>query len=569
MMDPKDQAKSRQVFEENRQLTDEAINQCELRIKTKEEDYRWFLIIDTPFKRDANGELTQVLSTFHDITEQKAREYQLWEQQQFITAITENTPSFINIYDFDKGAFIYENRSILRYLGYEPPFGASRYPYFHPDDRQRIADCNQANLHLSDGEISTIEYRMQHKDGHYRWFYNQDVVHKRDEAGNIRQVLRLIADVTETKETEVSLRRSEAYYRQLFQNTPVGIVTLDLDYRLVSCNAGFTALFGYTQADLKGRILDEFIVPDGYRDEAENLCNEPLYGEATSRETTRVDKDGNAIPVLVYGVPIFFDGEPVNLYGMYIDLSERQKAEDDLRQQTQALLRSNAELEQFAYITSHHLRSPIINLQSLLDLFDTQELRDPENQYIFQKLTESSDELSHTLNDLTYIVGRKEQLSKPKELVSFQQVLNEVTAQLKPAIDQTEAQLLTDFREAPQIRYLKTFLTSICYHLLSNALHFRHPDRAPRIHIQTTRYHGDICLSITDNGLGIDLEKDGHRIFELYQGAHAGSSGKGMGLYLVKYQVEALGGSILVDSEVGYRTTFNIYLRNFDPDGGS
>ena len=570
MMDPEDQAKSRRIFQENRQLADGAMNQCEVRVRTRDRgSYRWFLVIDTPFKRNANGELTQVLSTFQDITEQKAREQQLKDQQQFIEDIARNSPGFINIYDYETEIFVYENHPVFSYLGYDAPYQDSRYPYFHPDDRERIAAFNEENLKLEDGAVNAIEYRMQHRDGHYRWFHNRDVVHKRDKAGNVKQVLGLITDVTAEKEMEESLRRSAEYYRQLFQNTPVGIVMLDLDYCLVSCNEGFTELFGYTQADVEGQVLDRFIVPDELKAEGKGLADRPLFGETVTQETTRLDKHGNAIPVLVYGFPIFFEGEPLNLYGMYIDLSERKKAEDDLRQQTQALLRSNAELQQFAYITSHHLRSPIINLQSLLELFDTQELNDPENQYILRKLTESSDELSHTLNDLTHIVGRKEQLSKPKVTLSFQQVFDEATDQLRPVIDQTGAEVSADFTEAPRICYLQTFLTSICYHLLSNALRFRNPERVPRIHVQTTRYGSNICLSITDNGVGIDLERNGNRIFELYQGAHDGHSGKGMGLYLVKYQVEALEGSISVDSEVGNWTTFYVYLKDFEPGDGS
>ncbi len=563
LIHPDDISQSEQVLKANLNLKDGEVKQHEFRIMNKEGEYYWVLAKDTPFKRDENGELIQMLISAHDITEQKQREQQLREQEQFIKDITENSPSFINIYDYEIGDYIYENRPILTYLGYEPPYDESRYPYFHPDERDRITASTQANRYLKDGEISTIEYRMQHRDGHYRWFYNQDVVHKRDKASNVKQLLGLITDVTETKEAQASLRRSEAYYRQLFQNTPVGIVTLDMNYQVVNCNAGFTALFGYTQEELEGYVLDDFIVPEAYRYESKTFSDKPAQGETITRETVRLDKEGNHLPVLVYGVPVFYDNEPVNIYGMYIDIADRKKAEDDLRKKTEALLQTNAELEQFAYITSHHLRSPVINLQSLTELFDSSELKDPENQYIFQKVTESVEVLEHTLNDLTYIVGKKDQLSAPKELIRFQTVFEECKALLAEKIEQANAHITADFTAVSGIGYLRTFLSSILCHLLSNALRFRHPEREPVIHLQTFKAGNYTCLSVSDNGLGIDLKKNENRIFELYEGIHKDRSGKGMGLYLVKYQVEALGGYVAVESKVNEGSTFYVYLTDY------
>lgn len=567
LVHPEDQQEAIQTFKKNQNLADGEFNQIEMRVFTKQSGYKWFLTIDTPFKTDEEGRPLQILNTTQDITALKQRETQLQESQKFIEDVTKNSPNFINIYDYEEGRFIYENRSIFEYLGYEKEMQPSRYPYFHPDDIKAIREFNESNLFLEDGQVNTIEYRMRHSNGDYLWFYNRDVVHKRGQKGNVKQVLGLIDDITAQKAAEQSLKQSEEYYRQLFQNAPIGIVTLDLDYRLVNCNEGFQHLFGYTQDELKGCVLDEVIVPERLRMEGDEICRNSLRGSPDYRETVRVNKQGQEFPVLVYGIPVFFEGKAVSLYGMYIDITERKRVEDYLRTQTDALIHSNAELEQFAYVTSHHLRSPVINLQSLIDLFDESELKHPENQYIFEKLKTSSEALKSTLEDLTYIVGKKDYLSRPRDVVDFNDIFREITeTSLKEPIERKGAHVSADFSLVPRIVYLRSFLKDICFHLLSNALQFSSPEKRPVIHFSTNFHDHYICLKVSDNGIGVDLTKNKARIFELYKGVHPNYSGKGMGLYLVKYQVESLNGYIEVESKVGEGTVFYIYLPDFNED---
>ena len=566
LMHPEDRPKALRVLEANMNLADAETNQTSFRIQTKDGQYRWFSSTDTPFQRDSEGKPVEILSSVQDITEQQENLDNIREQQQFIQDVTRNSPSFINIYDYEAGAFVYENHSMMAYLGYQPEVLHSRYPLFHPEDREALKAFNEANLQLKDGQVNTIEYRMRQADGQYRWFYNRDVVHKRKANGSVKQVLGLLADVTDEKQALQSLRENEAYFRQLFENAPVAIVTLNLDYRIESCNKAFEQLFGYRAGVLKNVQLDELIVPEDLKREAKHISTMSLSGEPSVKETVRVTKEGHRVPVIVYGVPVFLDGKPVSIYGMYVDITERKQVEDSLSRQTEALKQSNAELEQFAYMTSHHLRSPVVNLLSLMEWFDQSKLQTDENKYIWEKMETSARELNETLADLTYIIGKKERLREPRALVSFESAFKESYELLKPTIDATGAEVTTNFRDAPQIRYLTSFLKSICFHLLSNALQFRHPDRTPKIHFETVAEGQYICLKAFDNGVGINLDRHRYRIFELYQGAHENLTGKGRGLYLVKYQVEALGGYIEVESQVNVGSWFYIYLTAFTTD---
>jgi signal transduction histidine kinase len=104
-------------------------------------------------------------------------------------------------------------------------------------------------------------------------------------------------------------------------------------------------------------------------------------------------------------------------------------------------------------------------------------------------------------------------------------------------------------------------MDSILMNLISNAIKYRHPDRAPRISIRTTRVDGEVCLSVRDNGLGMDLDSYGDKLFTLYGRFHSHVDGKGLGLYLVRTHVQAMGGRIEVESEPGKGTAFSVFLK--------
>jgi signal transduction histidine kinase len=132
---------------------------------------------------------------------------------------------------------------------------------------------------------------------------------------------------------------------------------------------------------------------------------------------------------------------------------------------------------------------------------------------------------------------------------------------LQKEIDETNADIMADFSAIEMIHSVKPYIDSILMNLVSNAIKYRHPKRKPIITISTEQYKNYVCLSVQDNGLGIDLMKHKDKLFRLYSRFHSHVEGKGMGLYLVKTQVEALGGKVEVTSEVNHGITFKIFLQ--------
>ncbi len=222
------------------------------------------------------------------------------------------------------------------------------------------------------------------------------------------------------------------------------------------------------------------------------------------------------------------------------------------------LINQNIQLEQFAFITAHNLRSPVAQLLGLVSLFNVENLQDPLNAEILQHIKKASFAMQQTLQDLNEILEIRKGKNQNVEPINFSEIIEQVWEDNFK--NETEVDLQIHL-EVQEINFVKSYLKSILYNLISNAIKYRHPKRKPFIKITTKELPEEIVLSIQDNGVGIDLKKHRQKLFGLYQRFHLDKEGKGMGLYLCKTQIEALGGRIEVQSEVDKGTKFDIYFR--------
>ncbi len=251
------------------------------------------------------------------------------------------------------------------------------------------------------------------------------------------------------------------------------------------------------------------------------------------------------------------NGKATRISGILLDVDDIKKNELELNQLSQELLVSNKELKQFAYITSHNLRSPVANLLMLMQLFSKDELSD-KNKQLFVKTEYSIQQLNNTLSDLNEILSARFNKSEKKEEVYFELVLKEVMNSISEDIEQTGAVIEYRFEDAPMLVYSKKILESILLNLLTNGIKYAKPSERPHILLSSSQNKDTITLTVQDEGIGLDLEKHGKKLFGLYQRFHEGPAGKGLGLYIVKNQVEAQNGVIEVESKVGEGTTFFI-----------
>lgn len=229
--------------------------------------------------------------------------------------------------------------------------------------------------------------------------------------------------------------------------------------------------------------------------------------------------------------------------------TELNTRNEEMKLLTSQLLNQNKQLEDFTHITSHNLRSPAGNLTALLALYKEQE-NPEEKQNIFNMFETVVSNLNETLNDLIEVVQIKKDVKVERQDIYFESVLKKIQDILRGEIIRTGTVIQYDFSKAPVLHYPKTYLESIILNLLTNAIKYRSPDRKPVIEIESFKEDNGVRLIVKDNGIGIDMKAHGHKLFGLYKTFHHNPDAKGLGLFITKSQVEALGGEISAESAV-------------------
>tara|TARA_R110002167_G_scaffold205954_3_gene409942 strand:- start:2019 stop:3608 length:1590 start_codon:yes stop_codon:yes gene_type:complete len=238
-------------------------------------------------------------------------------------------------------------------------------------------------------------------------------------------------------------------------------------------------------------------------------------------------------------------------------ISTNKNLETIVEERTRYLTRQNKQLEDFAYIVSHNLRGPTSNLKTLMDFYNGEETME-EKDFIMEKFETTVNNLDTTLNHLLDVVSIRHESKKAKESLDFESVLSKIIDTYQGKIMASNAKITSNFSKAPILEYSSIYLESIMQNLLSNALKYRSLERNPVIHFETSSLSDNVCLLVSDNGLGIDIEANKSRLFGLHKTFHKHPEAKGVGLFITKAQVEAMGGNIDVESVVNRGTTFKI-----------
>ena len=259
---------------------------------------------------------------------------------------------------------------------------------------------------------------------------------------------------------------------------------------------------------------------------------------------------------------IFEANDGRHVVGAILDIDVMKNREIELQELTKALTKTNNELEKFAYITSHNLRAPVVNLLSLTEMQSDESLPAELKEEIDSNIHKCVLQLNSTLDDLVEIVASKSGENSQCEELDLQTELNLVLSSIENQVRQSGMQIETNFAECPSIYFPKHFLNSILINLLTNSIKYKSSERKLVVSLKTKMNQNQTMLYFSDNGIGIDMEKFGNKIFGLYQRFHTKIDGKGLGLYIIKSQIEAMNGKIEVDSIPDMGTTFRIYFNN-------
>ena len=298
--------------------------------------------------------------------------------------------------------------------------------------------------------------------------------------------------------------------------------------------------------------------PEDYKEKAAAFYTECLDGHYSSATLQMQTYNKRKFWVRAVGRPITNEyNEVIGIQGVFQDINDAKQKELELRKSLKIIESQNTKLNNFANIITHSLRSHASNLEMTLEL-----LKDAtdstERIELNQGLVQISENLSTTISHLAELGSIQSNVKEPRKKVEFEKMLDQVKNTLRRTLIETRTEIFTDFSEVPSIDYIPCYMESILVNLITNSIKYRHQDRNPVIEIYSYMDKDTPCLMVKDNGIGIDLEKYGSRIFNIYQTFHANKDAEGVGLFLIKNKVESLQGTISVQSNVGNGSTFTI-----------
>ncbi len=371
-----------------------------------------------------------------------------------------------------------------------------------------------------------------------------------------------VQDITERRNARLQLQKSEANLRSIFENAHTAYVLLDTELKIVSFNKPANR---FSTEHLDKPLAEGEYAIDYFTDATlavvRKSLREALLGANINYEVSYPDETGVDKWYYAHFHPVRSDDEHILGVIMSLrDITERKTSELQEKKITTELIQRNKDLEQFAYIISHNLRAPVANILGISDALKEGYIEEEEEKEEFLKgLFDSAKKLDTVITDLNRILQLKHGLNENKEKVHFSNLVNDIKYTIAGVSENEMFQIKYDFSEIDEMITLKSYLHSIFYNLISNSIKYKRPGIVPVIEIRSTKVKGGIILTFNDNGLGIDMEKNGNMLFGLYKrfNSHV-AEGKGMGLFMVKTQVETLGGRISVKSKVNHGTEFRI-----------
>jgi PAS domain S-box-containing protein len=395
--------------------------------------------------------------------------------------------------------------------------------------------------------------------GKYK-YYENFLSPMKNQMGNVIAIFFYSKDISKQKIIEQSLIKNQNTLKTIFENSEHFITVIDLDRKFIWFNKKSEAL----SPVIFGKKLEldceaETFIPEENRANFVHSFNRALNGECINyiRQYT-VNNTPYHLEIFIN--PVYEGGEITSVSLIGVDISRHKEHEDYLKQMNVELTQQNEQLNEFSYIISHNLRGPIANIMGLLDLFKYHK-NDPDQleQFLFH-ITKAVRKLDEIILDLNAVVTNQDNDVSNYSTVNLEEECMSINGLLSVQIKNVSAEFKYDFAACPDIHSIKSYIHNILYNLISNAIKYRRYDCAPVISLSSSKTSGMICITCTDNGIGMDLEKYQDKLFGFYKRFHSHVEGKGLGLHLIKKQVDALGGRIEVDSVVGKGTTFVILL---------
>jgi PAS domain S-box-containing protein len=522
-------------------------------------------------ERDAAGKPLYAIAVLDDITARNETEEALRQSEERYRRTFELAGSGIAHIGLDR-RFIRVNRRLCEILGYPEHelIGMTGRQISHADDLD-VINAQRKRLYAGEIDHVRVEKRYLRKDGSVVWV-TFSMVLERSAGGDPAYEIAIFDEITERKRGEAALRESEARFRSLTQLSSDWYWEQDESFGLTFMSGRMGERTGLDAAAYLGRKRwDQPALNLSDDDWARHRAMLERHEPFRDFEMERPNPAGGSRWISVTGEPLYDEAGNFKGYrGVGSDITARKRAEaevrrahDELAKKAEELQRSNAELEQFAYVASHDLQEPLRMVSSYTQLLARRynDKLDGDAREFMNYVVDGAARMKQLIEDLLAYsrVGTKGKEFKP---ASLEAPLKRAITNLRAAIEESGAAVTCD--ALPTVDIDEVQLTQLFQNLIGNALKFR-GQAAPRIHVSATEENAEWRVAIADNGIGIEPQYF-ERIFMLFQRLHTMGEypGTGIGLAICKKVVERHGGRIWVESQLGRGAAFHFTLPKKD-----
>ncbi|MEP7319093.1 MAG: PAS domain S-box protein [Panacibacter sp.] len=533
------------------------------RLVIKDGSTRWFEINKRLVIDDYNNTVG-VTGILNDSTEHKKAEEALAENQRFLQTLINNLPGYVyrvkNNPDYtpeyiSEGVVKITGHTADEYLVHKTVSGSHSIA---ESDKERI--WNEVQKAITLRLPYEFTYRMGNTTGEEKWVWERGQGIWNDD-GELIATEGFITDINDRKKAEDALQKSEDNLRTVFTNTEVGYVLISADLKVLSFNKP-AAKFTYTEYQnevIEGSYLIDYF-PEKIHDVLKRTWQAVLNGQIVEYDRSMLNINGKDNWYHIKYSPVSNkQNKTVGIVMSIENITERKKAEIELNKSFSLVTAQNKRLVNFSYIVSHNLRSHATNIKSILGLME-ESVSENERKQMMQYLKTVSDSLDETLYNLHEVISIQNNVNLIFEPLNLCDYINKALSILSEFIAQKNGLIKTNVSKEIIVNYNPAYLESILLNFLSNAVKYSHPQRIPVITMDCFFEGNKPVLVITDNGIGIDLKRNGDKLFGMYKTFHGNADARGIGLFITKNQVDFMGGRVEVESEVNVGTTFKIYF---------
>jgi PAS domain S-box-containing protein len=502
-----------------------------------------------------NGKPIHLIGTFQDITKEQNLIHKLELSVEKFSSIFSSANDAIIIIDSSTGIITDCNSRVYELTGYDPAelLGLHNSELFPIDKRKGIRRF-LANQLKNDIHFVNETYLKTKTESNIPV---EVASGKKFIVDNHTYLVCFFRNISDRKNVEANLNMLSLAASE----TTDTIVIANAQGKAIWANKAYLELTGFSLEE----VLDQ---RPGYKSKGPET--DP---EATAKMRKAIqNKESIKITILNYNkkkekywfelnITTVFDNENnfINFVGVGRDVTKRIEKEIELKNLLEVTSQQNSKLYNFAHIVSHNIRSHSSNLEMVVDIIEDSKTIDEKLSY-FDLFKEGTAKLSETIEYLNEIITIQQKTNVEKITISLKDEIEKTKMALRLAIKESEISIIDTIPDNLMVKVVPAYLDSILLNLFTNAIKYKSPKRKAFLEINYEINESQTIISFKDNGLGLDLKKNGHKLFGMYKTFHGNEDAKGIGLYITKNQIEAMDGKIEVESKLDCGSTFKIFI---------